>query len=984
MSGHGLADILMHIAHGLPAQAPITDFIHHNTLHADQHLGFKAAVARAERRSQARGYPSAAFLRAAWAEGRIQRADLDQVLALHPALEATKTILPGISWADIYALLLSVPFDPLPIGRLRWLLEQGRVDLPLWEGVLSVLALPAPEGEPPLEGRGSALERGAAEGWARSEVVTAFEGMGTLVDLVGRLSGVDINRRINEALIPQVAAAVDEGLSPWPRPDPRGLYVRWRQERGDPDLSADPVQAIEALLHRLNIPALQWAHYLERTAWRLPGWGGMSAWREAHPDWPGQQRHPIHFAELLAVRLYMEQDLLQQICMHSWQVAATPEALLGYFKAHPEEFVVRRQLYMGLLPEALADRARAAATEHHPEEDPEWREIAVDCWRWHHSALGERPGLPAAQREGWMLWSLCHYQKVSLEQLRSWPLSDIRRMLRQLEIRRPEILGPIGLEVYESHYRQQVLDALAAGTALPLAQRPAAQVVVCMDDREEAFRRSIEVIAPQIETFGAAGFFGVPMRYLGLGADREDSLCPPVLQAVYRVQEEIVSEPLAWEKGYQRWRWLSDAWRHIARRNWLMTLVAPVSAVPIALAATLRVMAPLWAARLKTYLRQQIVPEPQTRLNLQSIPLDARVMRVRGLLRNMGLTQQFAPFVVLLGHGSGSLNNPHLSAYDCGACGGRHGGPNARAFAAMANDPNVRAQLAKEGIDIPSDCVFIGGEHQTASEGITLYDLDMIPPLPSFLMETLHQAAIASAHERCRRLASAPRHQSPGEALRHVATRGEDPSQARPELGHVTNATAIIGRRSLSQGLFLDRRAFLVSYDPLQDQEGQILEGILGAVGPVGAGISLEYYFSTVDPERFGCGTKVPHNLSALVGVMEGTRGDLRTGLPRQMIEIHEPMRLLLVVESTPEILTAICGRHAGVAELVEGGWVQLAAIDPQDRRRQFLYQPHIGFHPRPIVSDIPVVPQSQYWYEGPEGALDKPLPPCRIEAMHA
>ena len=176
-----------------------------------------------------------------------------------------------------------------------------------------------------------------------------------------------------------------------------------------------------------------------------------------------------------------------------------------------------------------------------------------------------------------------------------------------------------------------------------------------------------------------------------------------------------------------------------------------------------------------------------------------------------------------------------------------------------------------------------------------------------------------SAHERCRRLASAPRNPTPAEALKHIEERATDFSQARPELGHATNASAVVGRRSVTQGVFFDRRVFLISYDPTQDPEGKVLEGILLAVGPVGAGINLEYYFSTVNNERFGCGTKVPHNVVGMFAVMEGASSDLRTGLPRQMIEIHEAMRLQILVEAKTSILEQIYARQESLRELICG-----------------------------------------------------------------
>ncbi|MDH5648885.1 MAG: DUF2309 domain-containing protein, partial [Gammaproteobacteria bacterium] len=245
----------------------------------------------------------------------------------------------------------------------------------------------------------------------------------------------------------------------------------------------------------------------------------------------------------------------------------------------------------------------------------------------------------------------------------------------------------------------------------------------------------------------------------------------------------------------------------------------------------------------------------------------------------------------------------------------------------------------------------------------------------------LHHACQASAHERCRRLASAPVNPSLRQAYKHVIGRARDISQARPELGHVTNAAAFIGRRANTRGAFFDRRMFLISYDPTIDADGKIVESILLAAGPVGAGINLEYYFSTIDNNNYGCGTKIVHNVTGMFGVMEGTSSDLRTGLPKQMVEIHEAMRLFVIVEAHTETLTAIYQRQPELQRLIGNGWILVAAMNPGTGALS-IFTADKGFVPwqQPRTA-LPEVAHSRDWYKRHSGPLAPVL--IRQEASH-
>jgi len=300
-----------------------------------------------------------------------------------------------------------------------------------------------------------------------------------------------------------------------------------------------------------------------------------------------------------------------------------------------------------------------------------------------------------------------------------------------------------------------------------------------------------------------------------------------------------------------------------------------------------------------------------------------------------GLGNFFSPLVVVFGHGASSVNNPYFSGYNCGACAGKKGGPSARMFARLANDKKVRAYLSKDhGITIPDETVFIACEHDTTKDTVSYYDVSHIP-LGCFqrfekVKDIVSVALGNNALERCHRFFLSDA-KTPKQALHHVLKRATDFGEVRPELNHAGNAGVVVGRRCLTQTSFFDRRLFLTSYDPFgDDADGTLLEKVLVPSLKVCSGINLEYLFSTVSMDKHGAGTKTPLNIVGNIGMQQGTYGDLRTGLPMQMVDMHPPLRAFFIVDAPVDRVQRVLKRHQELEELPYNDWIRLATRDPK------------------------------------------------------
>jgi uncharacterized protein YbcC (UPF0753/DUF2309 family) len=845
-----------------------------------------------------------------------------------------------------------------------------------------------------------------------NEMLDQIGGTITLRGFVMALSGIDILISIRPQLIRICASVMDEGVAAWQLPNRSefGLYLAWRStvqydvnsflhdlpnwQRIVTEIPEDAIDCIIMQLTKLEIPEEKWEGYLRRLALELPGWSGLINWRQHHPQYHTENNTELHLADYLAIRLTLDRLWLNQACQENWKIEAKLGTLQYYFSKNLSEFMVRRQLYQGELPEYITHLAKnlllRAGSERRKQS--EWQELADLMWTWQFSPMAENSNAHSIFNSGWRLFRLCQHLGLNAKQIQGMQQNDLLNMLTILdEFTAPE-RSKVWLYAYEYHYREDFFQAIRAnlnrGRWAKRDRRPEAQIVFCIDEREESIRRQLEEINPAIETLGAAGFFGIPINYKGLDDTHRTALCPIVVTPAHNIDEipRKGTEKTLQEhnKGRSFYRKLAYLMNQSLRRSLVVSYAVIDALAPIVFVGLLgRTFLPKYILAFNGLLRQNIDTDVPTELlftapdtEIAATPENPQLgftdseqaARLTGFMRSTGLTYGFAPIVCLMAHGSTSQNNPHEAAHDCGACSGKRGGPNARLFAAMANRPEVRKLLAQNNIYIPEDTWFVGAEHDTCSDVVTWYDTEDVPQKLRSNFDALKIDVVksrdASAHERCRRFYSAKNPKTPAAGIHHAHLRSNDLSQVRPEYGHATNASAIIGRRSVSQGLFLDRRAFLISYDPTQDPEGKLLENVLLTVGPVGAGINLEYYFSTINNERFGCGTKIPHNITGLFGVMEGASSDLRTGLPKQMVEIHEPIRLQVLVEASTTILGQIYERQESLRELIGGGWILVSAIDP-DSGEISVFERGIGFVPwQADPKELPVFDTSMEYYQ--------------------
>lgn len=983
-----LEAIIDDIAHYLPSQGPIKTFVHHNTLHHFEHLEFFEAIdAAAEVYGAQTALPETTYQRL-FAEKRIAYADINRALGEYGFVGENWVL--GISKRKIArSLVFSAPV-PLTAETLRWrLLEKHYLDRFHEEVSLSkqkhIREIDSQTPEHELRRWLSDYDTLVKE-WNQSWLIdlvsteelahnpaSSWTNQDSLhlLWIAAIIFARDVLRRnpkygaghhphhqntqveelINPYLIKFTSTFLDAGLAHLtPTDRTHGLLEAFLAHMGTPSLArpawlrgdlsrfhgVSPHAVIAEILRTKGIEGAKVREFLLQKVLILKGWGGL-----VHQSELGVSGllASATVAEFLAVRLLLE-------TLAERYLESRPHLVAGYDGEKP--FDLNRPGISDVHDEATRIRTTAYHLFH--------------AFQLFPCGGSELLSLPSAKRD------------------------EIIRIISDFDT-------PRRLRVWHKAYEWNLYSRAASALKHAHAKRGEGeqsevlcQLVCCIDDREESFRRYIEEISENYETFGTAGFFGVDAEFHSL-YERPAPFCPVNVVPTHHI--EIRPKQGSEQKllGLRRIHTMrSDLDMFVEShsrslvRGWLLALGGLTALLPL----TLATIAPRITHRFRGFLKKVLLnPTEESAIVFAQeddplgdgrFTLDEMAHRVKTLLASTGLSKKVAPLVVIMGHGSFSTNNPFRSAYDCGACGGRPGRMNPRVFALMANRKDVREKLRESGLEIPATTTFVGAFHNTCTDEVEYFDLEQLQDSNSRIFDKFKSdveiARAQNALERCRRFDDT-NVTTVQQAIAHVESRAHHIAQPRPEYGHATNAMCFVGRRAMTKGLFLDRRAFLVSYDKTVDEDCSALRNLLRAVVPVCMGINLEYFFSAIDNQKYGAGTKLPHNVTSLLGLMTGYCSDLRTGLPAQMVEIHEPVRLLMVLEQDPERVKEILAAEPMLNTVIRNHWVKVMCYSPDENK--LMYFEHTGefvqFEENTV--DIKTVSSSLSWVVGKREHLE-------------
>lgn len=498
----------------------------------------------------------------------------------------------------------------------------------------------------------------------------------------------------------------------------------------------------------------------------------------------------------------------------------------------------------------------------------------------------------------------------------------------------PKILKQI--ETAENNYRIPLLKAIAA-QKIHKPHTPKAQLIFCIDVRSEPLRKSLESTG-DYQTFGFAGFFGIPVQINNTITGASYSSCPVLLKPKHVIFESISNNNklLKYKRSHNLKKLFKQLYQSLKYNFTTPFALVETLGIFSGILMGIKTILPKISCKINSIVNDNIEINKFMEPSIDSMSLQEKTDYAKNALKMIGLTDNFAPIIIFCGHGSTTENNAYATALDCGACGGRHGGSNAKILTAIMNSNEIKIELSKNGIKIPETTKFFAAEHNTTTDEILLFCKNETKEIRD-LKDDLTKASRINNIIRLKKL----------EIKKYTAdstkTRANDWAQVRPEWGLARNASFIVAPRDLTLSLDLDGRSFLHSYDYTKDPDGSLLTTILTAPMIVAEWINMQYFFSTINNVAYGSGSKITNNIIGKIGIIQGNGSDLMNGLPLQSVykkdtdPYHEPQRLFVIVLADNIILDQVIQNQPILKKLFGNGWVQIARIEPKNNKTYLL-----------------------------------------------
>lgn len=989
----------------IPFFWPMRAFIHHNPLHGLEQHSFYDAVKSAESLFHGKTYLDRKEYQRYWQQGKVCKASLRK--------EIQRVLADSIDGLD---------FD-LEMNFVSLLTQSTQAKLNSQNGFDGNDVTARIHGE--LVSKDDFKEASYYQSFLENHLSNSKP----IYQKIDKLSGSAIGEELDEWVIKSCLDFFDEGQSVWAMPSRNeGFFKAWyqiaiqnawlspraRQIKKLVQADESPEAVIAKMMRLLKVPEDDWMQYFTNELSQLHGWVGFIRWRESAKNYHWTREFPGKLIGYLAVRLTLSVVLIE-----------ANKAKIGFSDFNQLQSAIQNKSYEMYLRYSLYGKTAiphlAPSIEQAIElkQTDKFKELAENHMQQHFNNLLDRCInilTEVVSQNG---------NNQSLVDFNDEQLSSLASTLQKVE----HSEGEIWLKSMETFAIDGLLKDIQVERKAKAEKRPFVQSLFCIDTRSERIRRHLESVG-DYETYGIAGFFGVPFSFMELGKGSENHLCPILLtpknlvlemsreqfindgtfttleHALHDLKESVLTPFVTVEaigllfgfdmvgktvapRYYTRWRkhlhnekpdthilldkmdrTQADSIVRAVQRTVIITAIeqefgAEAESITDEIVRDLRecalghqndcslivssfnksradIEAFISSLRDDYNITKRFARSQMERLGRIGFSLDEQVGFVSQALMSIGMTKQFSRFVLLVGHGSKSENNPYESALDCGACGGNHGLVNARVLAQMANKAQVRDRLNEKGLIIDDDVWFVPAMHNTTTDELNLYDLESLPSTHLIYLDRLQtglkSASRLCAHERLQTLQDDKQDLSQTNAFIEIQRNAMDWSQVRPEWGLSGNAYFVIGVRDLTESMNLAGRSFLHSYDYKVDGKRRLLENILTGPLVVAQWINMEHYFSTVDNERLGSGSKIYHNVSGRFGVMSGNLSDLRTGLPAQTVlnqshPYHEPLRLITVIEAPFDHVMKAINAVASVKRLVKNHWIRLIIVDPETQQ---------------------------------------------------